>query len=161
MRIGIISDTHDQIRRTGIATRLLMDQGAEILIHCGDITIPDIVYEFHVLPTYFVFGNCDDQLGHLEKAMVAVGGTCLGRGECIGLAGRKLAVTHGDSDRELTRLISLSPDFLFTGHTHRAMDKREGTIRRINPGALHRASFWSVALLDLVSDSLEFLRIEP
>ena len=160
MKIGIISDTHNQVVRTGIATQLLKDRGAEVLIHCGDITMPDIVYEFHLIPTYFVFGNCDDQLGHLEKAMVSVGGTCLGRGGWIDLAGRKLAVTHGHSERELSRLLSLSPEFLFTGHTHRAMDEREGTVRRINPGALHRAPFWSVALLDLVSDSLEFVRIE-
>ncbi len=118
------------------------------------------MYEFDVLPSYFVFGNCDDDTDSLKRAMGVIGATCLGRGGLLTLDGRKVAVTHGDSEQELSRLRSSSPDFLFTGHTHRMVDERQGAIRRINPGALHRASFWSVAILDLKTDKLEVLRIE-
>lgn len=160
MKIGIMSDTHDQVGRTKIAANLLRDRGAEALIHCGDLTTPDVVYECAVLPSHFVFGNCDCDCDALERAMATIGGVCLGRGGLVTLDGRTLAVTHGDSYEELQRLEHAKPDFLFSGHTHRMIDEWRGGIRCINPGALHRAPFWSVTLLDLETDVLEILRIE-
>jgi predicted phosphodiesterase len=68
-------------------------------------------------------------------------------------------MTHGDSDQELRRLLQLRPDYLLTGHTHRLNDFTEGATRRINPGALHRASQWTVALLDIASNQLRVLPI--
>ena len=100
------------------------------------------------LPCYFVFGNCDYDRESLRQTIDRVGGTCLDKGGLISLGGRRLAVTHGDSDQELRRLAALEPDYLFSGHTHVACDAQKGTTRWINPGALHRASTWSVALLD-------------
>lgn len=157
MLVGILSDTHDQVERTRAAVKLLMAEGATALIHCGDLTGPDVVYECCHAPSYFVFGNCDLDRKSLQEAIATINGTCLNRGGIITLDGRKIAVTHGDSESELNRLIQLEPDYLLTGHTHRAADARQGTIRRINPGALHRASQWTVALLDLASNHLRVL----
>jgi len=77
MRIGIISDTHDRVERTGRAVRLLIAEGAEVLVHCGDLTGPDVVYECAALPSYYVFGNNDFDEDGLRRAMALVGGTCL------------------------------------------------------------------------------------
>ena len=159
MRIGILSDTHDQIARTGLAVRRLADEGAVVLIHCGDLTRPEIIDEFAVLKTYFVFGNNDYDESGLRRAMNVVGGVCLERGGELTLAGKKIAVTHGDSNKELQRLTALNPDYLFFGHSHFPADSREGTTRFINPGALYRASSYTVALLDLEADSLRMLSI--
>jgi putative phosphoesterase len=159
MQIGILSDTHDQVARTRAAVAQLVDAGAEALIHCGDITVPEVVSELGSLPSYFVLGNCDFDTEGLRQAIAAMGGTCLGRGGLIELGGRRLAITHGDSDRELRRLEALGPDYLLTGHTHTQADVRRGPIRCINPGALHRADTWSVALLDLAADRLRVLII--
>jgi predicted phosphodiesterase len=111
------------------------------------------------LPSYVVFGNCDFDLDALRQAIVAIGGTCLERGGLIELAGHRLAVTHGDSDREITRLTSERPEYFFSGHTHQALDVRRGSTRFINPGALHRAATWTVALLDCSNDQLRMLPI--
>lgn len=159
MLIGILSDTHDQCIRTRAAVSLLVSKGAEALIHCGDLTGRDIVYECADRPTYFVFGNCDEDLGGLRRAMDEIGATCLERGGMIALGGRRLAVTHGDSEREIQRLVEQQPEFLFSGHTHRQADTRHGEIRRINPGALHRASTRTVMLLDLSNDQAIVLPI--
>ncbi len=159
MHIGILSDTHDQVARTRAAVRVLVDAGAEALIHCGDITIPAVVYELAPLPSYFVFGNCDFDLAELRQGIAAIGGTCLERGGLIELGGRRLAVTHGDSAKELDRLEADRPDYLFSGHTHKALDVRRGPTRFINPGALHRAATWTVALLDCSSDRMDTLQI--
>jgi putative phosphoesterase len=160
MRIGIISDTHDHVARTTRAVRRLVDEGAEAFIHCGDLTGPDVVHEFAGLATYFVYGNNDFDRRGLRRAMDEIGAFCLGMGGDFTLDGRRLAVTHGDSSTELRRLTALAPDYLFFGHSHVAADERVGSTRFVNPGALTRASLWTVALLDLSNDSLRLLPID-
>jgi uncharacterized protein len=159
MRIGILSDTHDRRERAAAGVRLLVDAGADVLVHCGDLTVPEIVYECEAKPSYFVFGNNDDDQEGILAAITAIGGTCLGRGGCVELGGKRIAVTHGDLLREVAKLVALAPDYLFSGHTHVPADDRVGPTRRINPGALHRAEAWTVALLNLDTDGLEFLKV--
>ena len=159
MRIGILSDTHDQLARTARAVGLLVDARAELLIHCGDLTGSDVVRACARLPSYFVFGNNDYDETRLRRTMTAVEGVCLERGGEIELGGRRIAVTHGDSVREMRRLAAGSPDYFLYGHSHVAEDHHDGPTRWINPGALHRASVWTVALLDLDTDELSTLTI--
>ncbi len=159
MRIAIISDTHDHKKRTVQAVEVLRSEGAETLIHCGDLTGPDIVHACGGLPSYYVFGNNDFQQDVLRAAMNEVGGTCLDFGGEILLDGKRIAVTHGDSLREMRRLAAAEPDYLLFGHVHVTADRREGPTRWINPGALHRARRWTVALLDTDHDELHFFDI--
>lgn len=159
MRIGILSDTHDQVARTARAVDTLVSAGAEILIHCGDLTGPEVVHACSLLPCYYVFGNNDfDEVG-LRAAMEAVGATCLGYADTVELAGRRIAVTHGDSPSLFRRLIASQPDYLLYGHSHICLDERDGPTRQINPGALHRAANWTVALLDTEPDAVTFLNV--
>jgi putative phosphoesterase len=160
MRIGILSDTHDQVERTARAVRRLVDEGAEVLIHCGDLTGPEVVYECALRPAHFVFGNNDFDRTGLTRAMADVGAICLGRSGQVELGGKRIAVAHGDSAREIERLAAAAPDYLCFGHSHQAADGREGPTRWINPGALHRAARWTVALLNLEDDQLQFLSID-
>jgi hypothetical protein len=159
MRIGILSDTHDRRERTALAVRLLIDSGAEALIHCGDLTEPEIAHECAGLPSTFVFGNNDDDEDGILAAIAEIGGVCLGRGGEIVVAGKRIAVTHGDRGKEVKRLAATAPDYLLFGHFHVTTDAREGPTRWINPGALHRAESWTVALLDLDADDLRFLKV--
>jgi putative phosphoesterase len=159
MRIGIISDTHDHVARTGRAVAMLLANGAEALLHCGDLTGPEIVHECGLLPSYYVFGNNDfDELG-LRRAIAAVDGTCLGEGGEVVLAGKRIAIAHGDVPGVIRRLAAASPDYFLFGHSHIPTDDRDGPTRWVNPGALHRASDWTVAVLDLETDDLRFLTV--
>jgi len=159
MRIGILSDTHDQLARTARAVAMLGEAGAEVLIHCGDLTGTDIVHECGVHPCYFVFGNNDFDEDALRAAMNLAGGVCLGVGGEITLDGKRIAVTHGDVIRDVKRLTAAAPDYLLFGHTHVRIDHREGPVRYVNPGALHRAGEHTVALLDTATDEVTFLRV--
>lgn len=160
MLLGILSDTHDRLARTEAAINLLKAEGAETLIHCGDLTGPAIVTACAVLPLWFVLGNNDaDTVRSLEKAAEAAGATCLKWGGEITLAGRRIAVAHGHVTGDLRPLLARKPEFLLTGHTHQVRDTSDGVTRRINPGALHRASRFTVALLDLKSDALRILDV--
>ena len=159
MRIGILSDTHDQLLITQRAVQLLQRQGAETLIHCGDLTTPEIVHACAILPCIFALGNNDDDnIPALEHAIAAIHATSVGTGAILPLAAKQMAILHGH-----VRMKSLSaqhPDYLIHGHSHIPADTRLGPTRRICPGALYRAKRFTVALLDTESDELRFLQLE-
>lgn len=160
MRVGILSDTHDQLYRTERAVKLLQEAGAEALIHCGDFTTPDIVEACSVLPFYFVFGNNDvDSTSMLQLRAIDSGAVCLKWSGVVELSGKRLGVTHGHLTSDLRSIQTTPLDYLFTGHSHETHDQRHGTTRRINPGALYRASIYTVAVLDLSNDTLEFITV--
>jgi predicted phosphodiesterase len=56
------------------------------------------------------------------------------------LEGKCIGVTHGHMRADVERLIAGKPDYLLSGHSHIASDRRDGSLRRIKPGALYRAS---------------------
>jgi putative phosphoesterase len=154
MRIGLISDTHDKLARTEVAVRRLLDEGAEILIHCGDLTTAAAVERCGGVTAYFVLGNNDYDERGLRKAIEDSGGICLGLGGEIVVAEKRLAITHGHSGHMVRRMSISAPDYLFYGHTHVAVDEIHGKTRWINPGALHRAQEYRAAILDLETEAL-------
>ncbi len=160
MRIGVLSDTHDQFQRTTRAITRLQDAGATHLIHCGDLTSPLIVASCSVLPCTFVAGNCDHDLSLLEAAAGTFGAQFLGRGGTIELEGTQIAVTHGHDGRLIKDLQGCGAAYLFTGHTHQRRDETLGVTRWINPGALHRASEYSVVILDLRNNLIEWMNVD-
>lgn len=160
MKLGILSDTHNQWERTRRAVALLCEARAEVLVHCGDITRGEIVAACSRLPCYYVLGNNDaDNVSELKTAIEETGGTCLMWGGELNLAGRRVGVTHGHLVAPMRKLMAADLDYLLSGHSHMAHDEREGSVRYINPGALHRATEFSVAVLDLVTDELTFLPV--
>jgi putative phosphoesterase len=162
MRLGILSDTHDRLERAHSAIRLLQAQAVEALVHCGDLTGPEMVAVCAALPCYFVFGNHDaDNVPELRRAMAAAGGVCLGWGGEVTLAGKRVAVVHGHLAIDVRPLLAAGPDYLLSGHSHIPGDRRDGPTRRINPGALDEADKFTVALLDLGTDAVQFLIVPP
>jgi predicted phosphodiesterase len=78
------------------------------------------------------------------------------------LAGKSIAIAHGDDARLLKRLLDEQKyDYLLLGHTHVPLDRHYGSMRVINPGALHRATKKTCALLDTETDIVSFLTIDP
>ena len=161
MKIGILSDTHDQVDRTRQAIERLGSLGAEAAIHCGDLTNAEIVEACSVLPFYFVFGNHDADMAYLlADAAKQYGANCLKWGGEIELAGKRIAVAHGHFPKDYRPLVAAQPDYFLFGHSHQTHDSMDGHMRRINPGALYRAAEFTVALLDLDTQRLDFIPIE-
>jgi putative phosphoesterase len=160
MILGILSDTHGRVAAAREGLKILRARGAEYFIHCGDVGDGVLA----LLPAErcaFVFGNNDfDKHGFRDEAAI-YSIRCL---ECFGdleLDGKRIAVTHGDDARILREIRAAERfDYLLTGHTHMAHDQREGSLRCINPGALHRAHKKTVATLDLKTDLLTFHEVE-
>ncbi|MEO1529537.1 MAG: metallophosphoesterase family protein [Planctomycetota bacterium] len=161
MKIGILSDTHDQVARTQVAIDRLRALGVQAVVHCGDLTSAEIVEVCSSLPFYFVFGNHDADMAHLlTEAAERFGANCLKWGGEIELAGKRIAIAHGHFPKDFRPLLALKPDYFLFGHSHQTHDSMDGDLRRINPGALHRATEFTVATLDLTTDTVAFITID-
>jgi uncharacterized protein len=160
MLIGILSDTHDRADAMAAGLKVLRQNGAEMLIHCGDVGGQNIVDLMAGLKGLFVWGNTDFNQAALSQYAADLGVDCRGELAELEVDGKKIAVTHGHDHQIMSRIRGdKSYDYLLHGHTHIASDTRAGRLRIINPGALHRTSRKSVALLDLRKDELRFLPV--
>ena len=159
MLIGLLSDSHGRAAVTARAVALLREQGAEMLIHLGDIETDSVLDELAGHSAHVVFGNCDWDLAGLTRHAEFLGLTVddpMGR---IEIAGRRIAFTHGDRGHLMRQAVEEGADYLIHGHTHRIRDERIGPVRVINPGALFRAARYTAAVLDLAADSLRIIEV--
>ena len=157
VKLGILSDSHGRHERTNKAVQLLLANGANELAHCGDIETEQVIDQLAGIQTHLVFGNCDLDWRVLSRYALGVGVLVqhpLARFEC---GGRAFAMTHGHDSDCVAAALKEGVDYVLHGHTHVCRDERHGATRIINPGALHRASEFTVALLDTGTDQLQFL----
>ena len=166
MIVGLLSDTHGRADAAAVAVRLLLDHGAEQLVHCGDVgdgaggrAVLDVMAGHRAT---FVFGNNDFDADDLARYAADLGIVCGHDRAELELGGRLAVVTHGDDGRLVRQvLVDQAVDYLFVGHSHERLDRRHGRVRTINPGALYRAAVKSVAMLDTTADAVQFLTVLP
>jgi len=160
MILGILSDTHDRIDAMAAGLAALRDAGAEYYLHCGDIGSERAIDHLAGLPAAFVWGNTDWDRMPLARYAESIGVQCFGNFGELEFDGKHVALLHGDDARLKQRILAEQRhDYLFHGHTHVREDTRVGRIRVVNPGALHRASHKTVAVLDVATDELRFLPV--
>ena len=165
--LGLLSDTHGHSGIAHDAVELLLEHGADILIHLGDVGSAEVIDALAVqhastgqqVQAHLVFGNCDWEAKALSRYAEDLGVIVHGRaGEMI-IQGKRLVFTHGHDDREMNQAIESSADYLLHGHTHQQSDHSIGRTRVINPGALFRARRHTVALLTPASGKLQVLEV--
>lgn len=160
MKIGLVSDTHENTLMIIRAVELMRDQNLSLIIHCGDIISPPVLERFAGLPMRFVFGNNDGERFGLKKKCEE-----LGFGEIddvleLELAGRKILAYHGTSSTRLDSYVkSEKYDYVFHGHTHVQRNEAIGKTQVVNPGALFCAEIYSVATVEVESGEVEFIEI--
>lgn len=160
MLIGILSDSHGDAAATGAAVRLLEQLGAVHLVHCGDLCGEQVLDELAGHRCTFVWGNCDLPGPTLRRYVQRLGLPWPEAPVILEFDGKRIAVFHGHERMFAAAADRDDLDYVLYGHTHKYADRRIGRIRFINPGALYRARIKTVALLNLKTDQLEFLRLE-
>jgi hypothetical protein len=164
MKIGLVSDTHGREQALAAALSLFADRQCRALVHCGDVGSVECLRLLGstAMQAYATAGNMDRHLqSHLAETAEQSGVVFSARSVELQLAdGRWLAATHGHDERLLRELV-LGREFSYVccGHSHARRDERHGGVRIINPGALHRARPHSAAVLDTLTDRVEFLDI--
>ena len=160
MRVGLLSDTHDRFEAAAAAMRVLRDAQAEAFLHAGDVGSERIIDLLAGENAAFVWGNNDLDRQELSRYAEKLCIKCLDVFGEITLGGKLFAITHGDDQQLIDRVLKEQRhDYLITGHTHVKHDRRIGRVRWINPGALYRAREKTVAILDTESDELQLLPV--
>jgi uncharacterized protein len=162
MKLGIITDTHNNIANTRWALERFRAEGVDRLIHCGDLTAPKMIEEFVGWQIDFVFGNNDDrmELRHTIRAMLPE--SAIDELWSATIDGVRLAAMHGDNERRLNELIrSGAHHYVFRGHSHMRLDQRIGGTRVINAGSLggKRPQSRSICVLDVEMGEAKFIEV--
>ena len=159
MLIALLADTHDNTANLQAALELLRPYQPVAYLHAGDVTLPATLQLMVGTPAHIICGNNDNPAA-LARACQRLGLTWHNRLAQLRIAGKTIAMTHGDDTALCTDLVDLQQhDYMVYGHTHKPSDQRFGRMRVINPGALHRAHQRTVAILDVAADKLEFISI--
>ena len=122
MKIGIISDTHDDVDNVQSAIQLFNSENVELVIHAGDYIFPGIVLEFKKLDARLigVLGNNDGERVHLLKNFLSIGAELKGELGELEVDGLVFGIYHGTDEQVKINLVnSGNYDIIVTGHTHR------------------------------------------
>lgn len=158
MKIGVVSDTHDNLETVRDVISIFEDEGVQKVIHCGDIISPftaelfDRDFEFHL-----VRGNNDGEWG-LKETVEEFGDFYSNVAE-LQIEGQKMAAYHGTEEQIVEGLVSMDYDYVLRGHTHKRKKKlHEGTVE-INPGGIQlpgQEEGFSVVVIDLEKGDIDF-----
>ena len=164
MKIGVLSDTHNNEANTLAAVQHFRQRQITQLIHCGDVTRPEILEHFGGFQVALVQGNGDDpvRLGLALRAYPHI----YFAGADVSLAFDTVAIAacHGDDEGRLAGLANSGLyAWVFRGHSHIRGIKRAsiGQTQILNPGALggRRVEARSIAIVDLGENKAEFIEI--
>jgi len=161
MLIGILSDTHNNVKRTLNAIEVFRERGVGMILHVGDITSGDMLALFNGFNAKFVFGNEDKDQAGLNNESLRLGFGSIGYQLVFETDGKRIIMFHG-SDVPFFRecVASGEYDYIIKGHTHFFENYLSNKSRVINPGALDRAYEFTVATLDTETDNVETIVIE-
>jgi putative phosphoesterase len=137
MKIGIISDIHDNVWNLHVALRALRE--VDTLICCGDLCSPFVIgllaNGLPDRPIHIVFGNNDGDLFRIAQVAAKWGQIQLHGEMFVGeLGGKQVAVNHYPSIAATIDRGSF--DLICYGHDHRFHIARHGKTLVVNPGTI-------------------------
>lgn len=182
MKIGIISDTHDDIEFTNKAISVFQKNNVEAIIHAGDIISPPIITEFKKLTDlglkfFGILGNNDGEIRGLKDAFKFINGEFLGDTGKIELDGLKFGIYHGQDIKKKEKMINSGKfDVFVYGHSHTRDPSNSspnivGKTLILNPGNTHREENLeylqkpyfqkpSIIIFDSITKNFEFFYLE-
>lgn len=173
MKIGVISDTHDNLKPMQAALQVLLDHKVDLIVHCGDWVAPFAV-EFLSknsgdIPVKGVFGNNEGDTKSIviRNAKLAKPVEFAERKVLEFTAdGKHIACVHGEDTPVLDALIrSKKYHAVFTGHTHRPRNEVVGGVLVLNPGTTCFAAEGqiideaTVAIYDSASNTAKIVKV--
>lgn len=169
MKIGVISDTHDQYENILKAVTILNHRQVELTIHCGDWISPFTLAFYKTLqsPIKGVFGNNDGDKFLLARRAKTFGISVEFEERVITLEidNRTIFVYHGDYEGVTESLVMAGHyDAVFHGHTHKSVNETVGKTLSLNPGTLmpftdEETQGASIAVYDTTSNSAEIISL--
>ena len=134
MKIGVISDTHDNITNIKKAVNLFSSLEIELLLHLGDFVAPFTAKYFSELKSRFigVFGNNDGEKFGLKKAYSSMGELYFPPFE-LKVSDKSFLLLHDPVTLD-AYIKSQQYDYILYGHLHKTDKRIVGNTRILNPG---------------------------
>ena len=149
MKLGVMSDSHDNLTLVRKVIALFNKEKVDMVVHAGDFVAPFTVKVLKELKCPFqgVLGNNDGETAGLYQAS---DGNITKAPLKLTLGGRRIVVLHYP-DLVEKFLKSRKFDVIIHGHTHQPILKKEEGVLILNPG---ESGGWttgksSVAIVDL------------
>jgi putative phosphoesterase len=155
MKIGLIADTHDNLKNLEKAVKLFNAKKVDLVLHAGDYVAPFTVKLLNKLKSKYlgVFGNNDGETeglykksaGHIRKGPLR-----------WNKDGKRIALVH-----DLNSFNYKNFDVVVFGHSHKKELFKKGKTLLVNPGECggwlsHKAT---VAVLDMNDLSVRFFNL--
>ncbi|MFB6147660.1 MAG: metallophosphoesterase [Candidatus Nanohaloarchaea archaeon] len=164
MKLGIVSDTHDNLELAEAAIEFFVSRGVDSVVHCGDMVAPFTAELFKREEFRFVAvrGNNDGEWK--LKSTVEEFGEFYNNVAELDIEGEKLAVYHGTEEEIADALVESGEyDYVLRGHTHEKKLRESGDTVEINPGGIElpgEDEEFHVATLELPEGKIEFHEVE-
>ena len=159
MKIGIISDSHDNVPNVQSAVSYFNSLSVGAVLHCGDFVSPFSLLPFTELECeklYLVFGNNDGEK-HGIKELAQENGWTIGTPPMeLELHGRKIVMLH-EPDALKSFRAGGEHQVIVYGHTHRPVVEKENGSLIINPG---ESGGWTSGIETLAIADLETMEAE-
>lgn len=160
MKIGVVSDTHNNLKNVRKIVELFNANRVERVIHTGDISQAktlDALAELDA-PLWGVFGNNDQERDSLLSGCIKHGFQFQDPPLVLDWHNRQIIVVH--DPLEFDGHLHLHHELALHGHTHRHRDELEGQTRFFNPGecAGHMRGLNQVGIVDLKNLNTEILK---
>jgi hypothetical protein len=161
MRIGIVSDSHDNLMNIKRCVDVFLDKGVDLVLHLGDYVNPNSVKAFNGIRLIGIFGNNDGDRFRLMNAFKEIGGEIKGDFYEFEEDGLRFACYHGTEPQLRDALIECGRyDVVLYGHTHECVDETRGRTRVLNPGTAHGFGYKAtIMIFDTVGREAEFIDI--
>ena len=152
MLIGVVADSHDNMKRIEDAIGVFKERNVEHILHCGDIIAPFAAKLFTGcgIPVTAVFGNNDGERTGLSKVMDDIGNGP----RTVTFGGRKIVVAH--TSQEIPDGMRNEHDTVIFGHSHKIVVDRDDSAGHLvlNPGECCGWTTGRATVAVLYSDTL-------
>ncbi len=160
MRIGVVSDTHNNLKNVKRIVTLFNELDVDRVIHTGDITQAKTIHAFADLcaPMSGVFGNNDQERATLTAAIDDHGFEFCEPPFLCTWHDRRIIVVH--DPLEFEGHLTPEYDLALHGHTHRFREEMADATLVYNPGecAGMMTGYNAIGVVDLTDLSTELIK---
>ena len=159
MKIGVVSDTHNNSKNVSQIVELFNNLPVERVVHTGDITKASTLDQFAELRVelFGVFGNNDQERESLDESVHRNGFHIHSNRLELEWHGRRILVVHDPKDLVDDDFVGF--DLTLHGHTHLRRVEHRNECLIFNPGesAGHMQGCNAVGVVDLKTLSVEII----
>jgi len=139
MKIGILSDTHNNTKMIQKAVSVFKSRKVDYVIHAGDITSSRMIDFFKGLNCKFVLGNCDCDIEIINEKSRSLGFGNTEKSFEFTIDNEIFLVFHGNNVPLFRKAVASGKyDYIIKGHTHFYEDYVSNGTVIINPGSLNK-----------------------